>query len=63
MKIKEIRELTEAELILKEKEIRNSIFNIRTQMQLGRAETPFQIRKIKRDIAKIKTVLNEKKGK
>ncbi len=60
MKIKEIRESTKDELAARERELRNELFHLRIQQQSGQIENPSQIRSARREVARIKTVLNEK---
>ncbi len=57
--LKELRQLTAPELIEKEKQLVQELFNLRFQLGTGRLENPMQIRKTKREIARIKTVLQE----
>jgi len=57
--LKELRQLTKSELSDKEKQLVQELFNLRFQFGAGRLENPMQIRKSKRDIARIKTVLRE----
>ena len=57
--LKELRQLTASELIDKEKQLVQELFNLRFQLGTGRLENPMQIRKAKREIARIKTVLQE----
>ena len=59
--LKEIRQLTESELADKEKQLMQELFNLRLQFGTGRLESPMQIRKTKRDIARVKTVLRQVK--
>ncbi len=59
--LKELRQLTESELADKEKQLVQELFNLRFQFGTGRLENPMQIRKTKRDIARIKTVLQQVK--
>ena len=56
---KELRQLTAQELLEKEKQLVQELFNFRFQLGTGRLENPMQIRKSKRDLARIKTVLRE----
>jgi len=64
MKIKELKELSVDELKQKELELRDQLFKLRFQKSLGQLDNPMKIRNIRRDIAKIKTILDEiqKKG-
>ncbi|THJ20831.1 MAG: 50S ribosomal protein L29 [Nitrospira sp. CG24D] len=59
MDLKELRQLTAAELVEKEKQLVQELFNLRFQLGTGRLENPMQIRKTKREIARVKTVLQE----
>ncbi len=59
MEAKELRQLTAAELVEKEGQLKQELFNLRFQLGTGRIENPMQIRKTKRDIARVKTVLRE----
>ncbi|MGQ0695758.1 MAG: 50S ribosomal protein L29 [Nitrospiraceae bacterium] len=61
MDLKELRQLTRSELAEKEKQLVQELFNLRFQFGTGRLENPMQIRKTKRDIARIKTVLQQVK--
>ena len=59
--LKELRQLTESELRDKEKQLVQELFNLRLQFGTGRLESPMQMRKTKRDIARVKTVLRQVK--
>lgn len=59
MEMKELRQLTAAELVEKEKQLKQELFNLRFQLGTGRIENPMQVRKTRRDIARVKTVLRE----
>ncbi len=56
---KELRNMTVGELAEKEKQLVQELFNLRFQFGTGRLENPMQIRKTKRDIARVKTVLQQ----
>ncbi|HOW85145.1 MAG TPA: 50S ribosomal protein L29 [Candidatus Aminicenantes bacterium] len=58
MKIKELRELSAEELKHREAELVDQLFKLRFQKSLGQLESPMKIKTIKRDIARIKTLLN-----
>lgn len=60
MKAKEIRELTEAEAQAKLRDLRQELFNLRLQQQTARLERPSRIREVRRDMARIETVLTER---
>lgn len=57
--LKELRQLTGPELADKEKQLVQELFNLRFQFGSGRLENPMQIRKTKRNIARVKTVMSE----
>jgi large subunit ribosomal protein L29 len=57
--VKELSHLTQEELAEKEKQLKQELFNFRFQMGTGRLENPMQIRKTKRDIARVKTVMRQ----
>lgn len=59
LELKELRQLTEIELADKAKQLVQELFNLRFQFGTGRLENPMQIRRTKRDIARIKTVIRQ----
>ena len=59
LELKELRQLTELELADKAKQLVQELFNLRFQFGTGRLENPMQIRRTKRDIARIKTVIRQ----
>jgi len=59
MKTSEIRDLSREELGTKEKELKEALFNLRFQKEVGQLENPQKIKQTKRDIARVKTVINE----
>ncbi|HEX6532580.1 MAG TPA: 50S ribosomal protein L29 [Nitrospira sp.] len=59
MDLKELRQMTAAELSEKAKQLSQELFNLRFQFSTGRLENPMQIRKTKRSIARVKTVQRE----
>jgi large subunit ribosomal protein L29 len=60
MKTKEIREMTKDELGVRKRELRNELFHLRIQQQSGQLEKPSQIRLIRREVARVDTILTEK---
>jgi large subunit ribosomal protein L29 len=60
MKIEEIKELTIKELENRKKELRHEAFNLRVQQQAGQLEKPHMLRIIRRDAARVETVLTAK---
>lgn len=61
MNAKELREKDEAELRQELLEKRKEQFNLRMQSATGQLSRPDLVRKARRDVARIKTVLNEKR--
>ena len=62
MKTKDIKGLSDEELVAKEKQIKKDLFGLNNQRQLGRIEKPANVRSFRRDIARILTVQNERKN-
>ena len=60
MKAKELRQLSEGELLIKQKELGEELFNLRFQHATGQLENVMRIPQVKRDIARVKTILKEK---
>ena len=63
MKTKEftkLKELSVEELQVREKELKAELFNLRFQQATGQLANPMRMRECKRDIARVKTVLNER---
>lgn len=59
MKAAEIRELNSAELNEKLSDLKAELFNLRFQHAINQLENPLRIKVVKRDIARIKTILRE----
>ena len=62
MKITEVNDMSLDELKEKEMELSEKLFLFRSQKRLGKLEKVIQLRFLRRDIAKIKTVLTMKYG-
>lgn len=60
MKPSELREMTIEELIKKDQDLRKELFNLRFQQATGEIENPLRIRAVKKDIAKVLTIMTEK---
>ncbi len=60
MNTKEIRDLSLAELAGRKHELREESFHLRIQQQSGQLEKPSTLRAIRREIARIETVLTQK---
>ncbi len=63
MKPSEMREITAEELRHKEQDLRKELFNLRFQQATGEIENPMRIRAIKKEIARMLTVITEKSRK
>ena len=61
MKINEIRALSVDELNTKLKELTTELFNLRFQLAINQLENTNRIPEVKRDIARVMTILSEKK--
>ncbi|HOY09761.1 MAG TPA: 50S ribosomal protein L29 [Candidatus Omnitrophota bacterium] len=62
MKAKDLRNLSQEDLGQKEKALKKDLFDLRYQRKIGRVERPSMFKLIKRDIARIQTILNERKN-
>lgn len=59
MKAKEINELTTDEMINKEKEYKDELFNLRFQLATGQLENTARLKQVRKNIARIKTALRQ----
>ncbi len=62
MKTKELRALSVDNLVKKEQDVREDLFKLRFQHSIRRLENPAKLAVLKKDIARIQTVLTEKKN-
>ena len=60
MKAKEVRELSTNELEQKLEELKEELFNLRFQLATGQLDNPMRIREVRRNIARVKTVMRER---
>ena len=60
MKANEVREMGVDELRAREKELDDQLFRMRIQKSMGQLEAPVKVRDLRRDLARIKTILREK---
>lgn len=60
MKANKIKEMTSQELNEKMVELKNELFNLRFQLATGQLENPMKIKAIKKDIARVNTILRQK---
>ena len=61
MKAKELRNLSTEELLAKLDEFKSELFSLIFQLATGQLQNTARIKTVKRDIAKVKTVLAERK--
>ena len=61
MKIGEIRDLGVDDLQAREKDLDDQLFRLRIQKSMGQLEAPTKLRTLRRDLARIKTILRERK--
>ena len=59
MKTSEIREMNPEERLQKLTDLKEELFNLRFQLEIGQIENPNKIKQTKVDIARIKTVIRE----
>ncbi|HXY61271.1 MAG TPA: 50S ribosomal protein L29 [Chthoniobacterales bacterium] len=60
MKIKEIVEMSTDELLTKRRDLRQERLHLRLQQQSGQLEQPSRLRLIRRDVARIETILSRR---
>lgn len=59
MKAKDINELTTAQMIDKEKDYKDELFNLRFQLATGQLENTVRLKQVRKNIARIKTALRQ----
>ncbi|MFN3479526.1 MAG: 50S ribosomal protein L29 [Thermodesulfovibrionales bacterium] len=60
MRPSDLRAMTVEELREKEKELRKELFNLRFRLATGEIENPMRIRSVRKDIARVLTIMTEK---
>jgi len=60
MKTAELRDKSEGELNTRQRELGEQLFKLRFQRSTGNVDNPMKIREVRREIARIKTLLGEK---
>jgi large subunit ribosomal protein L29 len=58
--LKTLQDKSETELRSREKDLREQLFKLRFQRATGRVENPMKMRQVRREIAQIETLLNER---
>ena len=59
-KLKKMRNMTEVELNAELSKMKKELFNLRFQHATGQLENPVKMRELKKDIARVKTIIREK---
>ena len=62
MKAAELRDLAAEDLGVRERELTDQLFRMRIQKSMGQLEAPEKIKTVRRDLARIKTVLRQKRA-
>ncbi len=60
VKVKDIRQMSDGDLANKEKELKSELFNLRFQLATGQLDNPRAIGAVKKDIARVKTIIKER---
>ena len=62
MKAAELRDLGADQLGVRERDLTDQLFRMRIQKSMGQLEAPAKIASVRRDLARVKTVLRQKRG-
>jgi large subunit ribosomal protein L29 len=62
MKVTEVRDLQVDELRQREKDLDDQLFRLRIQKSMGQLEAAYKVKTLRRDLARVKTVLREKES-
>jgi large subunit ribosomal protein L29 len=60
MDLNKMREMTDAELAAELDKMKKELFNLRFQHVTGQLENPLQMREVRKNIARVKTIMREK---
>ncbi|NLY78313.1 MAG: 50S ribosomal protein L29 [Tissierellia bacterium] len=60
MKAKEIRQMSDKELNEKLLDLKSELFNLRFQLATGQLDNPMRIKAVRKDIARVKTIMRER---
>ena len=60
MDLNKMREMTDAELAAELEKMKKELFNLRFQHVTGQLENPLQMREVRKNIARVKTIMREK---
>jgi large subunit ribosomal protein L29 len=61
MKVDKVRNLTDVELNHQERELADQLFKLKFQLNMGQTESLKKIRGLRKDIARVKTIMSERK--
>jgi large subunit ribosomal protein L29 len=61
-KVNALRELSVEDLRQKERDLDDQLFRLRIQKSMGQLEAPLKVRDVRRDLARVKTLLTQKQG-
>ena len=62
MKAAELRDLAADELMTRERDLNDQLFRMRIQKSMGQLEAPEKMKTVRRDLARVKTILRQKRG-
>ena len=62
MELDELRQMSAADLAVKEREAREEIFKLRLKLRTNQLDNPANYRKARRELARIKTLMRQKRG-
>ena len=60
VKVKEIRQMTDKELNTQLLDLKSELFNLRFQLATGQLDNPMRIKIVRKDIARVKTIIRER---
>jgi len=60
-KMRELKDLSADDLRKKESDLREELFNLRFQKKVGQMENPLKIRSLRRDIARVQTLMSDRR--
>jgi len=60
MKANLVRDMSDMELTQKLADLKGELFNLRFQLATGQLENPLQIRNVRKDIARVKTIVRQR---
>ena len=60
MELNKMREMTDAELAAELEKMKKELFNLRFQHVTGQLDNPLQMREVRKNIARVKTIMREK---